>query len=259
MADKTIAWNGAIQDEAVKLLAVGGGMIVSPTKVGYILMTSDGQGLKRKFSAKQRSLNKPGVVLCSSIEQLRNLAAMTDEIDAFYCRHWDDNILLGCILPWKKDATRYLPDEETANLAMDTRQTSCFVIKFGTPSELIAKALWERHGKLTFASSANPSGQGNRGLVEGIGERIYNEADLIISANDYVASIQPEKAPGTRYEQGVMISMVDPDGKLVPEQRGQRSVQPAPTLIRKGLDVDRIMSNLASQFESWNYRHGEYY
>lgn len=141
----------------------------------------------------------------------------------------------------------------------DRRGTSCFVIRFGIPSEKIARSLWEQHGKLVFASSANPSGRGNRGLVEGIGERIHDEADIIIAANKYVHSIQPEGKVKTRYEQGVMVSMVDQAGKLVPEQKGQRSIVPAPTVIRKGLDIDRIMSMLADSFPSWDYRHGEYY
>jgi hypothetical protein len=30
-------------------------------------------------------------------------------------------------------------------------------------------------------------------------------------------------------------------------------------LIRRGLDYERIMLNLAEQFNSWDYRQGEYY
>ncbi|TQX82233.1 MULTISPECIES: L-threonylcarbamoyladenylate synthase [Rhizobium] len=258
MSKKTIQWNGAVQPEAIDILTAEGGMIVSPTKVGYIIMTSDGAGLRRKFSAKERNLNKPGVVLVSSLEQLRDLAELTPEIDAFYSWHWKEDVLLGCILPWKKAALRHIPDG-AADLVMDSRRTSCFVIRFGTPSELIAQRLWEVEQKLTFASSANPSGQGNKGLVEGIGARIGTMADLVIAADDYVASIQPAKEAGSRYEQGVMVSMVDEHGKIVPEQGGCRSIEPAPTLIRKGLDVDRIMEALANNFESWNYRHGQYY
>jgi hypothetical protein len=71
--------------------------------------------------------------------------------------------------------------------------------------------------------------------------------------------MQPGKTADSRHEQGVMISMVDESGKLVPEQRGQRSVIPCPALIRRGLDHDRIMENLAVTFPSWNYRQGAYY
>ena len=64
----------------------------------------------------------------------------------------------------------------------------------------------------------------------------------------------------TRYEQGVMVSMVDKDGKLIPQQGADsRSVEPCPVVIRKGLDIDKIMMHLSDTFNSWDYRQGEYY
>lgn len=257
--DKKIHWNGALQEEAVVALTTPSHLIVSPTKVGYILMATDIGGLERKFQAKNRKRNKPGVVLCCSMDQLRELAQMNKEIEDFYQAHWDNDILLGCILPWKKDAMKYIPNDGTNEMVMDARNTSCFVIKFGTPSENTVRALWEKQSKLTFASSANPSGKGNRGVVAGIGEQIEKEADLIVEADDYVASIQPDKNENTRYEQGVMISMVDNDGKLIPLQNNTRGICPAPVLIRKGLSVDKIVTNLIAHFVSWDYRHGQYY
>ncbi|MEL6171135.1 MAG: Sua5/YciO/YrdC/YwlC family protein [Pseudomonadota bacterium] len=258
-SQKLIRWNGGLQQEAVDRLTQPGGCIVSPTKVGYIVMTSDAAGLERKFSAKNRKRNKPGVVLCGSMDQLKTLAQLNPEIEALYQAHWDKDILLGCILPWKDEAQAHIPDDGSSELMMDDRKTSCFVIKFGTPSENTVKELWENHGKLVFASSANPSGKGNRGLVEGIGERIEDEVDMIIEANDYVASIQPDADEKTRYEQGVMVSAVDAEGKLVPVQNGDRDVSPAPVLIRKGLACTEIMELMSEYFISWDYRHGHYY
>lgn len=259
MINKKVNWNGHVQPEALDILSAEGGMIVCPTKVGYIIMTSDKEGLERKFEAKQRNRNKPGVVLCGSMEQLKALALMNPEIEAFYQSHWDADILLGCILPWREDAMEKLPDDGLKALMMDGRQTSCFVIKFGKPGETIAKALWEKHHKFSFASSANPSGQGNRGMVEYIGERIEERADLIICANDYVKSVQPDETADSRYEQGVMVSMVDNAGQLVPEQAGARKITPCPVLIRKGLDVNKIINFMSSHFNTWDYRHGDYY
>ena len=111
-------------------------MIVSPTKVGYIIMTTDIGRLTRMFSSKKRPLNKPGVVLCGSMEQLRQLAILNAEIDAFYRTAWDNDILLGCILPWKADAKEHIPHGGSESLMMDQRSTSCFVVKFGAQSEL---------------------------------------------------------------------------------------------------------------------------
>lgn len=252
-------WSTASRLEAVSILSAPAGMIVAPTKVGYIVMATDRRGLERKFEAKQRSYAKPGVVLVTSLEQLRRLAHLTPEIDALYERCWREDLLLGCILPWRESALDLIPPDGSGDLVMDGRWTSCFVIRFGAPSEAIAWDLWDSHGLLSFASSANPSGEGNRGVLAGVGARIERSADLLIEADDYVASIQPGLGADERFEQGVMVSMVDRAGALVPEQRGQRSITPAPTLIRKGLALERIMSLLAHQFPSWDYRHGEYY
>lgn len=257
--DKKTRWDGELNQQGYEILKAGGGAIVSPTKVGYIIMTSDKAGLERKFAAKERKRNKPGVVLCGSMDQLRALAQLTPEIEAFYQAHWDQDILLGCILPWKEEGKKFIPQDGSDELMMDGRQTSCFVIKFGVPSEQMAKALWENEKKLSLASSANPSGKGNRGLIENVGERIENEVDLLIEANDYVASIQPDTDVDSRYEQGVMISMVDDEGTIVPEQKGERGVLPAPVMIRKGLDIDKIMNLLSDHFLTWDYRQGAYY
>lgn len=257
---KQVSWQGDVVQEGADLLLGDGGMIVSPTKVGYIIGTSDYKGLERKFEAKHRKRNKPGVVLCGSMAQLVELADMNPEIQAFYQQCYDEDVLMGCILPWKKEAMdKYVPKDGSEELMTDIRGTSCFVVRFGTPGEQIANELWQKENKLMFASSANPSGKGNRGLVEGIGDEIEKAADLIIEGNDYVASIQSNESQASRYEQGVMVSFVDEDGKLVPEQHGERMITPAPILIRKGVYVDRILSILSEHFNSWDYRQGQYY
>lgn len=252
-------WTGNNDPDALEVLRKPGGIIVSPTKVGYIIMTTDARGLERKFDVKERPRNKPGVVLCSSISQLSDLAKLNNEILDFYQKHWDEDILLGCILPWSKYGKSLIPDDGSKNYIMDRRETSCFVIRFGTPSEKLTQTLWCENKRLCFASSANPSGEGNRGVVSGIGSKIEAGVDLIIAADKYVASIQPSKSEETRYEQGVMISMVDDNGALIPEQKGQRGILPAPTLIRKGLSNDKITNLLSDHFNTWDFRQGAYY
>ena len=81
---KHIQWNGTLSQEGYDILKGEGGCIVCPTKVGYIIMTSDKAGLERKFEAKERNRNKPGVVLCGSMDELRALAQLNPEIEAFY-------------------------------------------------------------------------------------------------------------------------------------------------------------------------------
>ena len=40
MASNQITWNGGLQQEAVELLSTPGHIVVTPTKVGYIIATS---------------------------------------------------------------------------------------------------------------------------------------------------------------------------------------------------------------------------
>ncbi|MGP3690431.1 L-threonylcarbamoyladenylate synthase [Streptomyces sp. IBSNAI002] len=253
-----VEWNGGLQREAVEILSGRGGMVVAPAKIGYALMTTDRDGLERKFAAKNRSRNKPGVVMCASLEQFAELARTHEEILSFVTDHWHQDVLLGCILPWRDTALRRIP-EGAGELVMDSRGTSCFVIRCGTPADLITASLWEDHGKITFASSANPSGQGNRGTIAGVGRRIAEHADLLVAADGYVRSVQPGSGPHDRYAQGVMVSMVDPRGELVPRQDGGPAPEARPTVIRKGLEVRRIMLSLGEHFPSWDYRHGSHH
>ncbi|MFJ7205840.1 L-threonylcarbamoyladenylate synthase [Streptomyces sp. NPDC098789] len=256
-----VRWSGGLQQEAVDVLAGGGGLVVAPAKIGYALMTTDRQGLERKFAAKNRSRAKPGVVMCASVDQLLLLARTNEEIRGFITDHWHQDLLLGCVLPWRNSGLAHVPDG-AGELVMDARGTSCFVIRCGAPVDPITATLWERHGKVTFASSANPSGRGNRGTIEGIGRRIAERADLLVEADGYVRSVQPGSGPHDRYAQGVMVSMVDYRGGLVPRQTtADAGSAPAarPTVIRRGLDVDRVMLALGRHFPAWDYRHGAYH
>lgn len=47
-------------------------------------MTSNKAELERKFAAKEGKRNKPGVVLCGIMDELRALAQLNPEIEAFY-------------------------------------------------------------------------------------------------------------------------------------------------------------------------------
>lgn len=226
---------------------------MSPTKVGYIITTTDRKGLDTMFRLKGRPERKPGVVLCGSLAQVAELAEYNSDIMRLYDACWKDDILLGCILPWnRRGLSLYMLEDGSSERVQDARGTSCFVIKFGVPSEMIAHQLWQNHGhKLAFASSANPSGKGNRGQLEGVGDTILDGMDLIVGADDYVAAQQPSADEKSRWEQGVMVSMVDDAGK--PMRR--------PNIIRDGLDLERIKAKLDLVYGSgnWGHHHGDYH
>ena len=92
---------------------------------------------------------------------------------------------------------------DAKNSMTDVRGTSCFVIKFGKAGEQIAKEMWEKRRARWFTPLQSIL-QVKETVVrlKGIGERIEGAVDLVIEADDYVASIQPDKTIETRYEQG---------------------------------------------------------
>lgn len=250
---KQIRWSSTISSTAIidqcSNTVINGGVAVTPTKVGYIIIATNRQGLEKKFELKGRPQTKPSVILCPDVSMVKLLAETNPAIDKLYESCWEREILLGCILPWKKTAYhQYIPKDNSGALITDKNNTSCFVIKFGTPSEIITRHIWGRHGLLTFASSANPSGTGNKGRLMGVGERILNGAEIVVEADDYVHKQQLGKDINTRYEQGVMVSMVDKTGEL----------SDMPTIIRKGLELNQITIALSEIYNKFDYRHGQY-
>lgn len=141
---KQVPWTGEPNQRAINYLNEEGKVIVCPTKVGYIIAVSDKKGLERKFSAKNRKRNKPGVVLCGSLERLHELAELNAETAAVYETCWNNDVLFGAILPWKESGKAYIPKDGSEELMTDVRGTSCFVIKFGVPGEQISKELWDQ-------------------------------------------------------------------------------------------------------------------
>lgn len=118
--------------------------------MGYIIGATDAAGLARKFEVKHRAKNKPAVTLVGSLEQLARLAELSPEVLGFYEECWDKDILMGCILPWRKDAQQYLPRGSEAYVR-DARRTSCCAVKYGLPVEQIAGRLWEEDSRLLYA------------------------------------------------------------------------------------------------------------
>ena len=113
--------------------------------------------------------------------------------------------------------------------------------------------------KVFTYSSTNEQLEIGQVVLVPFGKKIEAGVDFIIGADNYVASIQPDKNKENRYEQGVMVSMVDQEGNLLPQQKNARGILPAPTLIRKGLDNDKIIKLLCDHFNTWDYRQGSYY
>ena len=249
--------NGTKVKQVVDMLASGGKIAVTPTRVGYIVPNTDALGLDRMFDLKGRAKAKPGVVLAVSPEHVFMLARTTAKIRQLYdlCygapQELDEtkSVLLGCILPWQKQAMNAYVDENCHSM-MSNNGTSCFVVRYGIPSEAVARRLWEEHALLTFASSANPSKQGNRGELSGVGEKILSGVDIILEADAYVKNQQPNATAETRMEQGVMVSFIDKETGFLTDK---------PRIIRHGHQLEQVKASLVAVFGGFEDCHGDYF
>lgn len=212
-----------------------GGLIVCPTKVGYILVGNTKEALERKFDLKQRPLKKSAVVL-TNYDNLNKVAHVPEEHQAFVDAIEQSKHLCGFICQRKEEAFENI-DEHARKMSLQPDGTSCFVINHGAYSEyFVQKAVADNSHIL--ASSANPSGTGNRGRFQNIGDRILGGVDMAIEHDDYVAQ---RYEPGSG-EQGVMVSFMTEK----------------PTIIRKGLNCPEIEAILAEVYgaDGYEVQHG---
>ena len=216
-----------------------GGLVVVPTKVGYIIAGASGASLERKFELKERPLTKPAVVLTKS-SRLDELAVVPAQHREFVEVIDKTSVLCGFILHRKSERFASL-DKQAKVLSMLPDGSSCFVINHGAYTEALVD-MTDSSEMFILASSANRSGTGNRGLYQRVGERILKGVDFSIEHDEYVAQrYKPESG-----EQGVMISLLED----------------VPVLIRKGLYDNEIMAVMNDVYgpegKGWKYDHGSY-
>lgn len=214
-----------------------GGIIVCPTKVGYIIVANSGDALRRKFEYKKRPLKKPAVVLTQH-DQLDTIAEVPEKHRKFIDAIQKTKVLCGFIMPRKLETFAKL-EHMVQQMTKLPDGSSCFVINHGAYSEYLVKQ-GVADDVFIFASSANLSGTGNRGSFEGVGSRILDGVDAAIEHDEYVNQ-RFELQTG---EQGVMVSLLE-DKAVV---------------IRKGLNLDHITSVLTEVYgaDGWIMNHGAY-
>lgn len=214
-----------------------GGLIICPTRVGYILVGNTEAALKRKFELKHRPQQKSAVVL-TEYRQLFEIAQVPRLHKKFIDAIEQADILCGFIFKRKEEKFMTL-DAFTRGITRLPDETSCFVINHGAYSQYLVKQARKDH-TYVFASSANRSGTGNRGRFENIGDEIVNGVDFSVAHNAYVAQrYKPDSG-----EQGVMVNLI----------------ANRPAVIRKGLDLQKITDILTRIYgeEGWGMQHGNH-
>jgi len=214
-----------------------GGLVISPTKVGYIMVGCTFESIKRKFDLKQRKKSKSAVIL-TRYENLEVVSLVPSIHQKFISLLNQSNLLCGFILKRNKDAFVTL-NKDLVDYTKQPNETSCFVINHGLYSEQLEKFA-TLDNILLFASSANKSGTGNKGKFKNIGDSIIKNVNYSIIDDEYVAQRYQDKEA----EQGVMIDLTSD----------------VPSLIRLGLFSDKIVQLLSLIYgeKGFTINHGAY-
>jgi hypothetical protein len=109
-------------------------------------------------------------------------------------------------------------------------------------------------------------------MLVGVGHHVVTERQARSEQHDghgtvRLAEGQAAHDDGQRHNNEYVFALEpvgDHQTQQWPDRRGQcdqRGIEQAigPVVIRKGLELDRIMLIRSDLFPSWNYRHGDYY
>ncbi len=142
------------------------------------------------------------VVLCGSMDELRATQLNPLKSEAFYK---NIGMKISCLIVSFLGVASYaklrLSEMDVKNSWAGTvRGTSCFVIKFSKLVDKIARNVGKRGRWFTLLQPTLPVKVTAKKSKESVSVS-KGAVDLVIEADDYVASIQPDKTIETRYEQ----------------------------------------------------------
>lgn len=154
-------------DEAVRRLDAGGVVVIpTDTVYGVAARIDRPEAVRRIFSIKRRSLDKPLPVLVPDLERAQRLAVMTPEASEMAERGWPGPLTL------------VLPAVPGGGIALGGDGST---IGVRIPAHPVALELLRRAGSLAATSanrSGDPTGSGIEAAVEQLGEGV----DLYLDA-----------------------------------------------------------------------------
>jgi tRNA A37 threonylcarbamoyladenosine synthetase subunit TsaC/SUA5/YrdC len=162
-----------------------GGVAIVPTDVGYALLTGTQAGIQRIFSAKgRRETHNIGII--GTYKQHREIHVLPEaKFEMTRVLTEDMGMIVGIIA--KYDAANLHPRLaalDPATLAQVTRgDTVSVAVPEGPFLRELGRLFDEEEdsgGMLTFGTSANLSGQGQRFRVEDIEPRVVGAVDLVV-------------------------------------------------------------------------------
>ena len=161
----------------------GGGVVIIPTDVGYALLTSTQAGVQRIFSAKDRREGH-NIGIIGTYKQHREIHLLSEaKFEMTRVLTEDMAMIVGVIA--KYDTENLHPRLATLDSATLSHVTKGDTISIAVPEGPFLRELGrlcdeDPDGMLTFGTSANLTGQGQRFRIEDIEPTVIDAIDLVV-------------------------------------------------------------------------------
>lgn len=172
---------GDVAAQSKELLDVieGGGVAILPLDVAYAIVGNSEESIRRIFTAKNRSYEKPSGMF-SNFDLLEEIQIMEDwKKDIVRAVIFDNDLPMSTVAPFHADHAMY------KNVAPFVLQNST---KLGTIDMLLNAGVFHNEmtkqslerGMPVFGSSANTSLQGSKYRLEDIEEPVLTAGDMLV-------------------------------------------------------------------------------
>lgn len=166
-----------VKRDAAKAFAVlqAGGVVITPTDVGYGMMTTSVEGIERAFAAKNRRAGHSlGVIGTYALHiKLHDLSPKKYTITRTFSEEM--GVTIAVVAKMKESMRSLLPSEEKV-----TKNGTLGIAICEGPFQRELGRLNDENGQIMIGSSANLTSQGQKFHVKDIEPEVLEAADLVV-------------------------------------------------------------------------------
>ncbi|KAJ5593963.1 uncharacterized protein N7459_000171 [Penicillium hispanicum] len=166
-----------VKRDAAKAFEVlqAGGVIITPTDVGYGMMAASAEGIERAFAAKNRQLGHSlGVIGTYALHtKLHDLPVEKYKITRTLSEEM--GVTIAVVATMKETAQHLLPSVDKV-----TKKGTLGIAISEGPFQRELGRLNDAHGQIMIGSSANLTGQGQKFVIQDIEPEVIAAADLVV-------------------------------------------------------------------------------
>lgn len=171
-----------VKRDAAKAFQIlkAGGVVITPTDVGYGMMAASVEAIERAFEAKQRRAGHSlGIIGTYDLHvKLHDLPPEKYRITRTFSE--DMGMTIAVVAKMKADIENLLPQHLLPSLDKMTKNGTLGIAICEGPFQRELGRLNEEAGQIMIGSSANLTGQGQKFQVQDIEPEVLQAADLVV-------------------------------------------------------------------------------